>query len=322
MKRRTFIKLAAITPVAAAALNPMNLAKGQIPPGGRPPRGGFPPRDQGPTEYVPTGPGIQVRFLGTGGADWRGPAENGELRRHASILADGKVLFDYTATSADMIPEGVHPEVIFYTHSHNDHYEPKPALELGIRRVYLNETWLERATKDFQRAAEQTGKPMPEIIPLKLGQTVEQDGLKVTPLPANHASNHVDEETVIYLIEKDSTRLLYATDTGGLTARATGYAGIGQFSFERKFLTGIIMEATMGVGFKEDQRIFSHSSVDLVASTVRVLSESRKYLPVAGQKVYITHLSKTAHTGTQEEIERSLPEPLSCAYDGLEVLFR
>ena len=70
MKRRTFIKLAAITPVAAAALNPMNLAKGQIPPGGRPPRGGIPPRDQGPTEYVPTGPGIQVRFLGTGGADW------------------------------------------------------------------------------------------------------------------------------------------------------------------------------------------------------------------------------------------------------------
>lgn len=38
--------------------------------------------------YEPTGPGIQVRFLGTGGADWRGPAANGELRRHASILAD------------------------------------------------------------------------------------------------------------------------------------------------------------------------------------------------------------------------------------------
>ena len=178
MKRRTFIKLAAITPVAAAALNPMNLAKGQIPPGGRPPRGGFPPRDQGPTEYVPTGPGIQVRFLGTGGADWRGPAENGELRRHASILADGKVLFDYTATSADMIPEGVHPQVVFYTHSHNDHYEPKPALELGIRRVYLSETWLDRARRDFERAAGQTGKPMPEIIPLKLGQTGNRTGLR------------------------------------------------------------------------------------------------------------------------------------------------
>ena len=81
--------------------------------------------------------------------------------------------------------------------------------------------------------------PPPEIIPIGLGQTVEEEGLKVTALPANHASNFVEEETLIYLIEKDSTRLLYATDTGGLTARAAGYAGIGQFSRSRKFLTGI-----------------------------------------------------------------------------------
>lgn len=316
MKRRKFLEIAALTPLAATVLSP--LSKAQIPPS-RPSRGGFPPR--GPVTYEPTGPGIRVRFLGTGGADWNGPSESGELRRHASILADGKVIFDFTPSAADMIPEGTRPQVIFYTHSHSDHYHPKSALELGVRRVYLSETWLERGTRDFQRASEETGRPIPEIIPLKLGEPVEQDGLTVTPLPANHQSNFVTEETLIYLIEKDSTRLLYATDTGGLTARATGYAGIGQFSRERKFLTGIIMEATMGLDYQPDQRLFSHSSVSLVADTVKVLSDSRKYIPVEGQKVYLTHMSRMAQP-SQEELDRTLPDPLLAAYDGLEVVFR
>ena len=99
----------------------------------------------------------------------------------ADILADGKVLFDYTPSAADMVPEK-RPEVVFYTHSHNDHYDAKAALELGIKRVYLGETWLERAKGDFQKASESTGKPVPEIIPLSLGQVIEQDGLKVTAL--------------------------------------------------------------------------------------------------------------------------------------------
>lgn len=332
MKRRKFLRIAAIAPVAAAALNPFSLAKGQIPPQGRPPQGGArpggapggapgAPGGRGPATYEPTGPGIRVRFLGTGGADWNGPAESGELRRHASILADGKVLFDYTPSAADMVPEAK-PEVVFYTHSHNDHYDARAALELGIKRVYLGETWLERVRSDFRRASEATGAPVPEIIPLALGQTVEQDGLKVTALPANHTSNYSDEQALIYLIEKDSTRLLYATDTSGITAQALALAGVGQFSRERKFLTGIIMEATMGLDYEnDDMRMFSHSSSSQVESTVKVLAANRKYIPVEGQKVYITHLSKVQQP-SQAELDRTLPDPLKAAYDGLEVLFR
>ena len=326
MKRREFIRIAAISS-AAAALNPLNLAKAQDPPArpqGPPrgmPQGGFPQMGRGLVEYVPTGPGIHVRFLGTGGADWNSPSESGELRRHASIIADGKVLFDYTPSAADMVPENK-PEVVFYTHSHNDHYDARAALELGIKRVYLGETWLGRAQNDFQKASESTGKPVPEIIPLSLGQVVEQDGLKVTALPANHTSNYADEQALIYLIEKDSTRLLYATDTAGLMALALALAGVGQFSRERKFLTGIIMEATMGLDYKDDDmRMFSHSSVQMVANTVKVLTDNRKYATVEGQKVYITHMSK-AQQPPQAELDRTLPDPLKAAYDGLEVIFR
>ena len=331
MKRRDFLKIAAIAPVAAA-IDPLNLAQAQIPPT-RPPQGppqgpppggfpgGFPGRNAGPAVYEPDGPGIQVRFLGTGGADWRGPADNGELRRHASILADGKVIFDLTESSLDMIPEGLHPKVIFYTHSHDDHYDPKAALTLGVPRVYVGETWIDRAKEDFRKASEKNGKPVPEILPVALGQPIEEEGLKVTALPANHASNFVEEETLIYLIEKDSTRLLYATDTGGLTARAAGYAGIGQFSRSRKFLTGIIMEATMTLDYQPDFRMFSHSSVAVVQDTVKVLANNRRYIPVEGQKVWLTHLSKAYHT-SQAELDRATPDPLKYAYDGLEVLIR
>ena len=324
MKRRKFLRIAAMTPLAAATLNPLNLAQGQIPPdrpSQGPPRGGGPRGPVGPVVYEPTGPGIHVRFLGTGAADWRGPDANGEYRRHASILADGKVLFDFTASSADMLPDSVRPEVIFYTHSHNDHYDPEAALKLGIRKVYLGNTWTDRAREDFRQAAQKTGAAMPEIIPLGLGQSVVQDGLKVTALPANHASNYLDEQTLIYLIEKDSTRLLYATDTGGLLAVATGLAGIDQFTREPKFLTGIIIEATMGLDYHADMRMFTHNSVAQVSDIVKVLSDSRRYIPVEGQKVYLTHLSRSSH-GPQAELDRTLPEPLCAAFDGLEVLFR
>ena len=85
--------------------------------------------------------GLAVRFLGTGAADWNGRDERGELRRLSSILIDQKVLIDYTETAFDMIPPNCHPEVIFYTHSHDDHYQPAAALKLGIKKVYLSQTW-------------------------------------------------------------------------------------------------------------------------------------------------------------------------------------
>lgn len=326
MKRRDFLKVAAAGTVAATALNPLSLfaedqvpPQGQRPPGGAP-RGGFPPMEQGPKEYIPTGEGIKVRFLGTGAADWFAPREDGERRRNASVLLDGKVLIDFNGSAVDMLPEGPKPEVIFYTHSHNDHYNAKAAVELGIKRAYLGETWLERAKDDFRKASEETGKPAPEIIPLTIGESVEEKGLKFTPLPANHASNYLTEQTLIYLVEKDSARVLYATDTGGITARAAQMAGMDRHVRGNTFITGIIMEATMGLGYEEDYRIFTHSSVATVATTVKVLTDTGKYLHVPGQKVYITHLARSLHPG-QAELDRTLPDPIAAAYDGLEVLF-
>ena len=82
----------------------------------------------------PTAEGLQVRFLGTGAADWNGRDERGEHRRLSSILLDDKIFIDLTATNLEMIPAEAHPETIFYTHSHGDHYHPASALRAGIKR--------------------------------------------------------------------------------------------------------------------------------------------------------------------------------------------
>lgn len=267
--------------------------------------------------------GIAIRFLGTGAADWNGRDDRGEHRRLSSILVDGHILIDFTPTDVEMLPEGCAPDVIFYTHSHSDHYNPETALKIGVKRVYLSQTWYDIATLDFKRKARALGVPMPEIIPLHIGEAVKIDDLSFTPLPASHATGYRFEQTLIYLIEKDGARVIYATDTAGIPAVAARMAGIDAHDANGKPITGLIMEATMGQGeeLDTDYRIFAHSSVDCVNRIVKVLTKTKRYTPPVGQAVYLTHLARTLH-GTQAELDESLPQPLRAAHDGLEVIFR
>lgn len=261
---------------------------------------------------------LRFRFLGTGAADWTGPAGDGSYRRTSSALLDGTVLIDFNACNADMIPEGCHPEVVFYTHSHSDHYNAPAALKQGLKKVYVSESWAERAAKDFSEASGMTGIPAPEIIPLAVGDKVSEHGLTFTALPANHATSHLDEQALIYLVEKGDVRLLYATDTGGIMAVAARLAGI-DAHVPGKPLTALVMEATMGKEYDEDFRIYTHSSVGTVLRTVNVLLKTGRLSLPEGGCVYLTHLARTLH-GSQAKLDRTLPSPLKAAYDGLEVI--
>ncbi len=263
--------------------------------------------------------GLSVRFLGTGAADWNGRDDRGELRRLSSVLLDRKVLIDYTDTASDMIPSGCHPETIFYTHSHGDHYRPAAALKLGIKKVFLSQTWYDTARMDFQKAAKELNLPMPTLIPIYTGQAIEVGDLTITPVPANHATGLLMEQALMYLVEKGKTRLLYATDTGGIPAVSSRLIGIDAHQ-KGTPITALIMEATMGIGHEVDFRLYTHSSVALVEQIVKVLLQTERYTPRPGQFVYLTHMARTLH-GTQKELDTALPSPLKAAYDGLEVVF-
>ena len=277
------------------------------------------------TENTKAGPSdLSLRFLGTGAA---GYYQDQTRRRHSSILLDKKVLIDLNRCSLDMLPRRCHPEVLFYTHSHPDHYEPDTALDLNVRKIYLSETWIDKARKDFEKYAAEKKKDMPQLIPLAVGQKVEEGGLVVTALPANHATGNYKEQSLIYLIEKGTTdehlgvRLLYATDTGGIMGNAGRIAGIDPHLKTGRPVTAFIMEATIGMGMNEDWRMFNHTSVEGVARIAHMMEQQHRYLPSEGQPVYITHMSKKGWP-TQEELDRTLPLPLRAAFDGLDVVFK
>ena len=265
--------------------------------------------------------GLKVRFLGTGAADWNGRDERGELRRLSSILLDDKIFIDLTAGNIEMIPSSAHPDTIFYTHSHGDHYHPASALRAGVKRVYLGQTWYDIAKGDFQRAAKELQMAMPEIVPLYVGQAVTVGDITITPLPASHATGYTFEQTLMYLVEKGGVRLIYATDTGGIPAVAARLAGIDAHDATGKPITALIMEATMGIGHDDDFRSYTHTSVAGVERIVRILEKTKRYTPAEGQAVYLTHMARTLH-GTQAELDATLPRPLRAARDGEEVIFK
>ena len=194
-------------------------------------------------------------------------------------------------------------------------------MRLGLKRIYLGSSWVERAKADFEKASKETGLKVPEISSLSPGDKVTICGMTLTALPANHATGDLKEQTLMYLIEKQAVRVLYATDTGGIPAIAARLVGIDPHA-KGKPITGLVMEATMGMGAEgdEDFRIFTHSSVGTVLRTTHMLLEKGRYIPKEGQPVYLTHLARTLH-GTQAELDTTLPAPLKAAYDGLEVTF-
>lgn len=315
MNRRNFLKLSAAMVVAAGTNQEPVFAATET----------TSPKAPYSTEGIKARPqDLSVRFLGTGAS---GYYKDTTRRRHSSVLLDRKILIDLNKCGWEMMPKRCRPEVLFYTHSHPDHYEPATAIEAGIKRIYLSETWMDKARKDFQKYSNEKHLPMPELLPLSVGQSVEEEGLVFTPMPANHATGDYKEQALIYLVEKGTTkeslgvRLLYATDTGGIMGIAGRISGIDPHLKVGRPITAFIMEATIGMGMNEDWRMFNHSSVEQVARIVHMLQKEGRYLPLDGQPAYITHMSKTGWP-TQEGLDKTLPAPLRAAYDGLDVVFK
>ena len=284
--------------------------------------------------------GIRVRFLGSGAAGWRPESlkKSAYARRQSSILLENKVLIDFTKCGFDKLPPACRPEVLFQTHSHGDHYNPVAAVKVGVKRMYVQESWAPDARREIAAAAEKLSMPAPEVIALPFGKFVEECGMRFMGVPANHStsriSNGVLERTSLYLVEKGPARLLYATDTGGIPGDAARMIGIdphistkraqtneefiAPFVHRPQAITALIMEATNG-DEDDDFRIFVHSSVQTVSRIVNMLRRYGRFTPPPGQSAYITHLAIKYRDWPSEKIEAELPDSLRAAYDGLEL---
>lgn len=329
ISRRNFL----VSSTALAALAGCSTAKPKEAPASLPP-------SFSPDLSLSTESGIRVRFLGSGAAGWKPEwaKKNPHMRRQSSVLIENKVLIDFTMCSFDMLPTDCKPEVLFQTHSHGDHYNPEAAVKSGVKRMYVQETWAAAACAEVGAAAAELGLPAPEVIGLPFGKPVVECGMRFTGVPANHSTSRITdgvlERTSLYLVEKGDSRLLYATDTGGIpgdAARMIGidphvredtlkrYAKSAPYVHTPQALTAFIMEATDGDS-DEDFRLFVHSSVQTVSRIVNMLIKNDRLRLPPGQHAYLTHLGIKYRGWPSERIDKELPEPLRAAYDGLELV--
>lgn len=265
---------------------------------------------------------LRVRFLGSGSACWeREPRTSKIFRRYSSVLIDNRFLLDYTGMAADMLPAGCQPRTLFYTHSHDDHFDPNAAVKLGVRDVYLQRGWLEDARKAFEKAAAACGGVVPALHPLDVCAKVIIGDYEILPLPANHWTGKPYEQALIYKVTKickgGPVRLLYATDTSSLMSTVF-FAGCTKDAP----ITAAIMEATGQPGRKFDGLRISHSNVSTVNDifTTYLRPDNGHYMPNPGQKVYLTHIGY--YEWGQRTFEGQIPAGLEVAHDGLEVDFR
>lgn len=283
--------------------------------------------------------GIRVRFLGSGASGWeKSWAKTPHARRQSSVLLENRVLIDFTPCSFDLLPAECRPEVLFQTHSHGDHYDPFAAVKVGVKRMYVHESWAAAARREVAAAAQALKLPAPEVHPLRFGIPVTEGELTLTCVPSTHSTSRVTdgvlEQTGMYLVEKGPARLLYATDTSGIPGDAARMMGIDYHISEDQHakryvdnpfvrkptpLTAFIMEATNG-NLDDDFRIFVHAGVPTVERIVKVLKRTGRYCPPPGQLVYLTHLAIRYRDWPAEKINAELPSGIAAAYDGLELV--
>jgi len=307
MNRREFVKLAATLPLAASTAAVARADDASEPPFAPP---------------LVDEEGLNVRFLGSGSACWeREPRTSKIFRRYSSILVDNRFLIDYTWMAEDMLPEGCRPKVVAYTHSHPDHYDPKAAVKLGVRDVYLQRGWVEDAKRDFAKVVGQFGGVMPEIHPLDVCKAFDLGGYEILPLPGNHWTGKPHEQALVYKVSKKcahgDVRLLYATDTSGLMS-AVFFHGCRKDAP----ITAAIMEATGNPVQRFSGLNISHSTASTVNDifTTWLKPGNGHYMPNPGQPVYLTHIGY--YQWGQRTFDDKMPSGLKVAYDGLEVLFK
>lgn len=284
--------------------------------------------------------GIRLRFLGSGASGWKPEwlEKKPDMRRQTSALLENRVLIDFTSCSFDRLPEGCRPEALFQTHSHGDHYNPAALVKVGVKRLYVHESWVTAARREVSDAAAKLNLPAPEVIALEYARPVREGELTITAVPANHSTSRVTdgvlERTCLFLVEKGPARLLYATDTAGIPNDAARMIGIdpivsdsnysvrfagNPYVVPPKAITALVMEATMG-NVEEHLCYEAHSGVPTVARFLSTLRQFNRFQPPAGQCAYLTHLGVRYRGWPSEKIDAELPDGIRSAYDGLEIV--
>lgn len=223
---------------------------------------------------------MKVRILGCSGGI------GGKNLRTTSILVDHDILVDAGTGVADLsIAELAQIDHVFLTHSHLDHIACLPLLidTVGDMRqkpliVHATDATLEilrnhvfnwAVWPDFSEIPDEE-QPFLRYESLRVGQAVELNGRKFTPLPANHTVPAVG-----YHLDSGAASLVFSGDTGPCPELWRAVNKIRNLKY-------LIIETAFSNREKQLARVSLHLCPDMLAEELANLQREAE--------IFITHL--------------------------------
>ena len=287
-------------------------------------------------------------FLGTGAAELypnpfcgcavcRRARENRETRLRASFLFDETMMADF---GPDVCAASQHygvpldrVEHVLVTHTHEDHLNASTFSVLTMTDMthpihfYLSPegyAYLENVMEAERAIPGTFGHILTTLLNTKKialhavqpYETFSIGNRRITPLKTNHRGNGAGETAVIYRIEWERGRWLYATDTGNLGAETMRY--LADDARAHGALDTIIIEGTHGsVRLPDDA---GHMDAYRL---VRQLSALRREAILDDHtRVFVTHINQVQHF-SHAEYSRYMAlhadAHVSIAYDGMRI---
>ncbi|MFM9913983.1 MAG: MBL fold metallo-hydrolase [Methylophilaceae bacterium] len=240
---------------------------------------------------------MQIKILGCSGGI-------GGALRTTSFLVDDDILIDAGTGASDLSIEGLAAiDHIFVTHSHLDHIQCIPLMAdtvIGMRdkpivihatidtwNIIKNHVFNWKVWPDFTVIPDAVN-PVMTYQEIKMGETVELNGRRFTPIPANHVVPAVG-----YHIEGAKESMVFTGDT---TTCSTLWPVVNSIH-NLKYL---IIEAA----FAEEEKWLAELSKHLCPSLL--IAELCQLKRAAA--IYITHLKPGVGEIIMQQIAQAAPE--------------
>ncbi len=260
---------------------------------------------------------MKLTFLGTGAADWdiNAYVPGVPHRRFSAALVDDALLIDPGPHIFHFAehegPPGMLDGVrnIIVTHSHGDHFCPETVARLCVGRDCT--LWADAACyRKLVRTLTEEVAASIHFVETRSGREYAIGDYTVTSLRSNHATDDDEEETRLYLIERDDRILYYGCDSAWIPTRAWNV-------IKEKAVNAMVLECTCGEIARHDWRIFEHNTLEMLELMLTTFKKYNYFAPDV--KYYASHLARTLH-GDFESTARALGElGVTMAYDGLSI---
>lgn len=262
-----------------------------------------------------------ILFLGTGAADWTLDSAETPLRRFSSALINGELLIDpgpHLAHFAQSFGcQNLYADVtdVLLTHSHDDHFSLDTLSRLaenGSVTLYADAAVASLVESD-ERCARALAEGRLRFRAVPLWEPVRAGGYEVTALAANHATGLTGEAPRHLCIRTPGGKSIYYGCDGAWLLNRT-WKALRAHCFDL-----MVMDGTIGDGVHGDERIFEHSSLEMVRAMCAAFR--RTGVVREGGTLCVSHLARTLH-GPHTEVEAALaPDGIKVAYDGLTLEF-